>query len=42
MDRWEKFLIDVSNKVVEGEKLSREEALKILRTPDEYLSLIHI
>ena len=40
MDRWEKFLIDVSNKVVEGEKLSREEALKILRTPDEYIALL--
>ncbi|WP_333784840.1 biotin synthase BioB [Thermocrinis sp.] len=40
MDRWEEFLIDLSNRVIEGYPLSKEEALNILRTPDEYIALL--
>jgi biotin synthase len=40
MDKWEKFLIELSNRVIEGEKLGREEALAILQTPDEYIALL--
>ncbi|WP_448583866.1 biotin synthase BioB [Thermocrinis sp.] len=40
MDKWEKFLIDVSDRVIEGQQIGREEALKILQTPDEYIALL--
>ncbi|WP_448587379.1 biotin synthase BioB [Thermocrinis sp.] len=40
MDRWESFLIDVSNRVIKGGEISREEALEILQTPDEYIALL--
>jgi biotin synthase-like enzyme len=40
MDKWEKFLIELSDRVIEGEKLGREEALAILQTPDEYIALL--
>jgi len=40
MDRWEKFLIELSDRVIKGEKLGREDALAILQTPDEYIALL--
>jgi len=40
MDKWEKFLIELSDRVIEGEKLGREDALAILQTPDEYIALL--
>jgi len=40
MYRWEKFLIELSDRVIEGEKLGREDALAILQTPDEYIALL--
>jgi biotin synthase (EC 2.8.1.6) len=40
MDKWENFLIELSDRVIKGEKLSKEEALAILQTPDEYIALL--
>ena len=40
MDRWETFLWELSEKVINGDSISREEALELLRTPDEYISLL--
>ena len=42
MDRYESFIIDVYKKAVEYEPLSKEEALGILRVPDDYVPfLVH-
>ncbi|MDQ7038342.1 MAG: biotin synthase BioB [Aquificota bacterium] len=42
MDRYESFIIDVYEKAVRYEPLTREEALKILKVPDDYVAfLVH-
>ncbi len=40
MDRWESFLFEVAEKAINYQKLTKEEALNILRTPDEYVALM--
>ncbi|SHK44572.1 biotin synthase BioB [Thermocrinis minervae] len=40
MDRWESFLFDLTDRVLEGYKISKEEALKLLETPDNYVALL--
>jgi len=40
MDRWETFLFDVAHKAINYQRLTKEEALNILRLPDEYIALM--
>jgi biotin synthase len=40
MDSKEKFIIDLGEKVLREEPISREEALEVLRLPDEYIALL--
>ncbi|ADC89558.1 biotin synthase [Thermocrinis albus DSM 14484] len=40
MDQWEKFLIDLGDRVIKGDEVTREEALKVLQTPHQYISLL--
>ncbi|MEZ0360708.1 MAG: biotin synthase BioB [Hydrogenobacter sp.] len=40
MDKFEKFIIDVGEKALKYEPLTKDEALSILRLPDEYVAFL--
>ncbi|MFN3975685.1 MAG: biotin synthase BioB [Aquificaceae bacterium] len=40
MDKWEAFLFDIAHKALKDQILTKEEALNILRLPDQYIALM--